>query len=308
MEHLKNSFSIDKSCTKPDKLVQSAYEAPSRIILEGKYTLLVPLEQRFYQEIYDINFCEDAAERYYYSYSMPIGDFKSWFENVSNPSNPMITFAILEKSVKQTTQTVPVEESNSDSPARYSPETEALIKSSRVIGHVSLMNIEPIHGRLEIGGVKMGPQAARTRCSTETHFLLLDYAFSTLGYRRVEWKCDSANLASFKAARRLGFEWEGKFRQHIVTRHGQNRDSEWFSMLDYEWLEEAAQAKEAEEALSSEDDMKKKRSRIQSKCLKKSFLAWLNEENFDENGQQICSLTDLRQKLVLEAEGTHLEA
>lgn len=101
-------------------------------------------------------------------------------------------------------------------------------------GMVSYLNIVPEHGRLEIGHVWYVPNAQRTAVNTEATYLLLKECFDGLQYRRAEWKCNALNERSVSAALRLGFSFEGIFRQHYVTK-GRNRDTAWFSMLDHEW-------------------------------------------------------------------------
>jgi RimJ/RimL family protein N-acetyltransferase len=106
--------------------------------------------------------------------------------------------------------------------------------SGETIGSISLMRITPQHGVAELGYVWYIPSMQRTKVNTETNYLLLRYCFEELGYRRMEWKCDDRNEPSRRAALRLGFLYEGTFRQHMVVR-GENRDTAWFSMLDSEW-------------------------------------------------------------------------
>ncbi len=101
------------------------------------------------------------------------------------------------------------------------------------IGSISILRITPDHGVAELGYIWYAPAAQRTKANTETVYLLLKYLFQ-LGYRRVEWKCDAANARSRAAALRLGFQYEGLFRQHMLSK-GQNRDTTWFAMLDHEW-------------------------------------------------------------------------
>ena len=103
-----------------------------------------------------------------------------------------------------------------------------------MLGTLSLMNIRAEHGVAEIGNVWYSPAAQRTKTNTESVYLLLRYCFDELGYRRIEWKCDTRNRPSGKTALRLGFSFEGIFRKHMIIRN-HNRDSAWFSMLDDEW-------------------------------------------------------------------------
>ena len=102
------------------------------------------------------------------------------------------------------------------------------------VGVVSYLNVDTAMRRLELGHIWYGPSAQHTRVNTETIYLLLARAFDELGNRRVEWKCDALNERSRVAALRLGFGFEGVFRQHMIVK-GRNRDTAWFSMLDHEW-------------------------------------------------------------------------
>ena len=102
------------------------------------------------------------------------------------------------------------------------------------VGVVSFMNIDLPMRHLELGNIWYAPAAQGTRVNTETVFLMLRESFEELGHRRVEWKCDSLNARSRAAAIRLGFTFEGVFRQHMIVK-GRNRDTAWFSMLDTEW-------------------------------------------------------------------------
>ncbi|MCF5653633.1 GNAT family protein [Pseudomonas poae] len=105
--------------------------------------------------------------------------------------------------------------------------------SGRAQGLISLMSIVPEHGRIEIGHVTFGAPMQRSPKSTEAVYLLARHAFD-LGYRRLEWKCNNANDRSRYAAERLGFSFEGVFRQHSVIK-GHNRDTAWFSIIDAQW-------------------------------------------------------------------------
>ena len=104
----------------------------------------------------------------------------------------------------------------------------------RRVGMVSFLNLAPDMRRLELGRIWYGPEAQRTKVNTEAVYLILCEAFDRLGYRRAEWKCDALNERSRAAAIRLGFQFEGIFRYHMIIK-GRNRDTAWFSMLDHEW-------------------------------------------------------------------------
>jgi len=128
--------------------------------------------------------------------------------------------------------------------------------TNKPIGMMALLNIEPAMGSIEIGFIWFTKALRRTAGATEALFLLMDYSLHTLGYRRLEWKCNKNNAASMRAAERLGFTFEGIFRNHMVVK-GKSRDSAWFSIIDSEWP-----------------------------MLREAYLKWLAPENFDENGAQ----------------------
>ncbi|MFN0075568.1 MAG: GNAT family N-acetyltransferase [Prosthecobacter sp.] len=102
------------------------------------------------------------------------------------------------------------------------------------LGSISLMSIRAEHGVAELGNIWYAPAAQRTKANTEACFMLLRHCFENLRYRRMEWKCDTRNERSRRAALRLGFTFEGIFRQHMIIK-GENRDTAWFAMLDHEW-------------------------------------------------------------------------
>jgi RimJ/RimL family protein N-acetyltransferase len=132
---------------------------------------------------------------------------------------------------------------------------------SAAAGYASLMRMDPANGVIEVGNVMFSPALQRTQAATEAMFLMARYIFEELGYRRYEWKCNALNLPSRRAAERLGFTFEGVFRQHMVVK-GQNRDTAWYSMLDSEWP-----------------------------ARKLAFEAWLEPENFDAEGRQKRALS-----------------
>ena len=107
-------------------------------------------------------------------------------------------------------------------------------ESKQRVGMVSFLNIVSDMRRLELGHLWYSPDSQRSNVNTEAIYLMLCEAFDRLKYRRVEWKCDSLNEKSRSAALRLGFKFEGTFRQHIIVK-GRNRDTAWYSMLDSEW-------------------------------------------------------------------------
>jgi RimJ/RimL family protein N-acetyltransferase len=106
---------------------------------------------------------------------------------------------------------------------------------NKYVGMYSIINIDEHSGRAEFGSIWYGTCAQRTEINTETTYLLLCYLFEELKYKRIEWKCDNENTPSKNAALRLGFEYEGLFRKHMIVKT-KNRDTSWFSMIDDEWI------------------------------------------------------------------------
>jgi len=132
-------------------------------------------------------------------------------------------------------------------------------------GMASYLRNEPAHGVIEIGHIWFGPRLQRSRAASEAIFLLQRHAFEELGVRRLEWKCNSQNAGSRRAALRFGFTFEGIFRQHMVIK-GRNRDSAWYALLDSEWP-----------------------------AVKAIFERWLAPENFAADGRQKVALSTLSQ-------------
>jgi len=134
----------------------------------------------------------------------------------------------------------------------------------RACGFASYLRIAPEIGSIEVGYINLAPRLQRTPAATEAMYLMMARAFDELGYRRYEWKCDCLNAPSRAAAERLGFTYEGLFRQALIYK-GRNRDTAWYSVIDAEWP-----------------------------ALRTAFQAWLDPANFDGQGQQRRSLSDLR--------------
>ena len=139
--------------------------------------------------------------------------------------------------------------------------------SHKAVGLASYSQINPAHGSIEVGHIHFSPTLQRTTLATEAMFLMMKHAFEDLGYRRYEWKCDALNERSRKAALRLGFTFEGIFRQAVIYK-GRNRDTAWFSVIDKEWPR-----------------------------IKQAFEKWLSPKNFDTQGQQLASLGLVRETL-----------
>lgn len=142
-------------------------------------------------------------------------------------------------------------------------------ETGKAVGLASYLRITPAVGVIEVGHIAYSPLLQRTKASTEAMFLMMQRVFDELGYRRYEWKCDALNAASRNAALRLGFEFEGIFRQATIYK-GRNRDTAWLSITDKEWP-----------------------------SLKSAFSEWLSPENFDDNGRQRSRLGDLTAKARL---------
>lgn len=138
------------------------------------------------------------------------------------------------------------------------------LASGRAVGMASYLRIDPPNGVIEVGHINYSPALQRTPAATEVMYLMMRQVFDGWGYRRYEWKCNDLNERSKRAAGRLGFTFEGVFRQAAVSK-GRNRDTAWFSILDSEW--QAARA---------------------------AFEAWLQASNFGADGQQRVSLAALR--------------
>jgi RimJ/RimL family protein N-acetyltransferase len=132
--------------------------------------------------------------------------------------------------------------------------------TNKAVGMGAFMRNDAANGVIEIGHIWMSPDLQQTREATEAIYLMMRYCFEDLGVRRLEWKCDSLNAPSRRAADRFGFTFEGIFRQHFIVK-GRNRDTAWYAMMDSEWSK-----------------------------ARSAFEAWLREDNFDEKGQQKAKL------------------
>ncbi|MGY6634230.1 MAG: GNAT family N-acetyltransferase [Alkalilacustris sp.] len=117
---------------------------------------------------------------------------------------------------------------------RQDPLFFAILDGAGVCGVLALHRLQPDHGTAEVGHIRFARRLQRTTAATEALVLVMRRVFDDLGYRRLEWKCDSLNAASRRAAERLGFTYEGLFRQHLVVK-GRNRDTAWFAMTDRDW-------------------------------------------------------------------------
>ena len=141
------------------------------------------------------------------------------------------------------------------------------LASGRAVGMASYLRIDPPQGVIEVGHIHFSPELQRRPAATETMFLMMRQVFDGWGYRRYEWKCNNLNTGSKQAAARLGFSFEGVFRQAAVVK-GRNRDTAWFSVLDSEWP-----------------------------VIRTAFERWLDPANFDEAGYQRAGLASIREAL-----------
>ena len=220
-----------------------ACPAPRPVALEGRYVSIEPYDRaRHLQPLWDAfgGMAINPLLRYFAQDDFSgIEDFDAWSEAVLKGG--WVREVIVEKA------------------------------TGRVVGMAHYMRPDPANGVVEIGGIAHGPDMARSPLSTEAQYLLAKHAFEDLGYRRYEWKCDNRNAASKRTAERLGFTFEGVFRQHMLSKR-ENRDTAWFSIIDGEWPVTA-----------------------------RSFDLWLDPSNFDGEGRQKQRLEDIRASLKADA-------
>ena len=209
---------------------------PARVTLEGRYVRLEPLNAAHGDDLFEASSVPDAATRFAWLPDAPPksrAELGAWLDKAAAGDDPLY-FAVIDQ------------------------------VTGKAVGRQSLLRIDPANGSIEIGHVYWGPQMARTRGATEAQFLFARYVFDDLGYRRYEWKANTRNLPSMRAAERFGFQFEGIFRQHMIVK-GESRDTAWYAMIDKDWP-----------------------------ALARAYEAWLDPANFDGEGQQIQRLEDLR--------------
>ncbi|MDK3073216.1 GNAT family protein [Sedimentitalea sp. JM2-8] len=219
-------------------------EAPGGEILEGRYARLEPLSAKDHAApLFAAYAGHDAIWDY-----MPCGPFgteaqyRDWVrETVANPAH--MFYAIRDR------------------------------ETGEIGGVASYLRIDPAAGSIEVGNIAYGPSLQRTRAATETMTLMMGWAFDA-GYRRYEWKCNALNAPSRRAAQRLGFSYEGVFRQALVVK-GRNRDTAWFAAIDKEWP-----------------------------ALRDAFGQWLDPANFDGSGRQITPLGRLTEEIRVASDPT----
>jgi RimJ/RimL family protein N-acetyltransferase len=210
---------------------------PARTELRGAHVLLRPLDP------------DRDAEALYAQSHPPLADPGLW---TYLPNGPYRDPAELQDALRVAAA--------SDDPLFF---TLVTLPEDQPAGVASYLRITPDHGVIEIGHIWFGASLRRTTAATEAICLLAAHAFDDLGYRRLEWKCDSLNDASRRAAARFGFRFEGVFRRHMVVK-GRNRDTAWFAITDDEWP-----------------------------AVRAGFRAWLSPDNLDAAGRQRRSLGEL---------------
>ncbi|WP_322028474.1 GNAT family protein [Paraburkholderia sp. J76] len=213
-------------------------ERPARVTIEGQFCRIEPIDlERHAADLFEAYGTAADGRDWTYLFAEPFADFATFREYLAKAaaSNDPFHYAVIDRA------------------------------SGKAVGTFALMRIEPVHGVIEVGSVTFSPRLKQTPVSTEAQYLLMRYVFDDLGYRRYEWKCDSLNAPSRKTALRLGFQFEGIFRQAIVYK-GRSRDTAWFAIIDKDWP-----------------------------LAKAAFEKWLSKENFDAQGKQRASLASLRE-------------
>jgi RimJ/RimL family protein N-acetyltransferase len=207
---------------------------PSREVLHGSYCRLEPLSPSHARELFEANAVDTENRNWTYLFNGPFetfGSYLEWLSQASESSDPLF-FAVIDAT------------------------------TSKAVGVASYLRVTPVAGSIEVGNINFSPLLQRAPAATEAMYLMMKHVFE-LGYRRYEWKCDALNAPSRAAAQRLGFSYEGIFRQALVYK-GRNRDTAWYAVVDKEWP-----------------------------TIEKAFQQWLDPANFDENGKQRVRLSDL---------------
>ncbi|MDR7649956.1 GNAT family N-acetyltransferase [Staphylococcus argenteus] len=212
-------------------LQSGMFQSPTAETLNGRYVILQKLSVEHIEDLYQSLALPEYDDSWTYLFASPIHDQKKFASYILELiAKEDVYYAIINKD------------------------------SNKAVSYLSLMRVNPMHGSIEVGNVHYSHMLKRSRMATEAQYLLAQYVFETLQYRRYEWKCDNLNSPSKKAALRLGFTYEGLFRKAIIYK-GRNRDTAWFAMIDDEWPE-----------------------------IKERLLVWLNPSNFDSNGHQFSKL------------------
>ncbi|KAK6950807.1 hypothetical protein Daesc_007332 [Daldinia eschscholtzii] len=226
----------------------SPAKRPSRDTrLVGRYVTLVGLSAAHADPLYPHISGPDKAHLWDYMFDGPYDDIAVFRSNIKakETSQDPSFYAIL----------------SNDKIAEAGGDKE----NDAVVGIASYLRIDPGNRSIEVGNLMYSPQLQRTPAATEAMYLMLSHAFDDLGYRRYEWKCNSLNAPSSRAALRLGFKYEGLFRKHFIVK-GRNRDTTWYSIVDDEWP-----------------------------GVKRALEAWLDPANFDSENKQRKKLEEFRQ-------------
>jgi RimJ/RimL family protein N-acetyltransferase len=217
----------------------SAARLPTRQVLTGRRVSVVPLDPvRHADSLYEGTHGRDKERLWLYLSAGPFSDiasFRAYLAKLADSDDPL-SFAVVASA------------------------------TGRAVGHASYMRITPEHRVIEVGNIFYSHELARSPAGTEAMYLMARHVFDDLGYRRYEWKCNALNQPSCRAALRLGFSFEGVFRQHMIVKE-RNRDTAWFAMLDHEW-----------------------------RARKAAFEQWLSPDNFDAAGRQRERLSAIREK------------
>ncbi|OED37606.1 GNAT family N-acetyltransferase [Chromatiales bacterium (ex Bugula neritina AB1)] len=211
---------------------------PPATAMHGRFCRVVPLDVEAHAgDLFDA-FIKDAQHGNWtylpYGPFAALEEFRQWLETVSTNSDPMFHSVVDQQ-------------------------------TGKAVGVTSYLRIQPDIGSIEVGHIHFSPLLQKRPMATEAMYLMMRRVFDELGYRRYEWKCDSLNQPSRNAAQRLGFSYEGLFRQAALYK-SRNRDTAWYSIIDSEWP-----------------------------ALKKAFERWLAPENFDSRGSQQASLVSFRE-------------
>ena len=213
---------------------------PACEAIEGHFCRLEPLDPaRHAASLFTANSLDVEGKNWTY---LPYGPFdtlnsyRAWMEQDCCGSDPLF-YAILDRA------------------------------KNNAVGVASFLRIDPVNGSIEVGHINYSPLLQRTPAATEAMYLMMSQAFE-LGYRRYEWKCNALNAPSRTAAQRLGFSFEGIFRQAAIVK-GRNRDTAWYAVIDKEWP-----------------------------ALKEAFLRWLEPSNFDAQGEQRTPLSVLTGPII----------
>ncbi len=215
---------------------------PSHSSLSGRFCRVEALDpQKHAADLYEANLSDVDGRNWTYLGYGPFADvesYRAWMTTIYQGEDPLF-FAIIDA------------------------------ETDKAVGVASYLRIAPAAGSVEVGHIHYSDRLKQTPAATEAMFLLMQHVFE-LGYRRYEWKCDALNAPSRAAAQRLGFSYEGVFRQAVVYK-GRNRDTSWYAIIDSEWP-----------------------------ALRKAFLAWLAPENFDADGRQRIRLSALTRPLLVQ--------